>query len=108
MNVSAKATLVISYIGYTTQEIPASKATGGSLTVTLSEDTEMMDEVVVVGYGTMRKSDVTGSIASTRGSDILKTQSFSALDGLKGKASGVNIFPTQVSRVQVSVYLSVV
>ena len=56
------------------------------------EDTEMMDEVVVVGYGTMRKSDVTGSIASTRGSDILKTQSFSALDGLKGKASGVNIF----------------
>ena len=92
LNVSAKATLVISYIGYTTQEIPASKATGGSLTVTLSEDTEMMDEVVVVGYGTMRKSDVTGSIASTRGSDILKTQSFSALDGLKGKASGVNIF----------------
>ena len=92
MNVSNKATLVISYIGYTTQEIAASKATGGTLTVTLVEDTEMMDEVVVVGYGTMRKSDVTGSIASTRGSDILKTQSFSALDGLKGKASGVNIF----------------
>lgn len=92
LNVSNKATLVISYIGYTTQEIAASKATGGTLTVTLVEDTEMMDEVVVVGYGTMRKSDVTGSIASTRGSDILKTQSFSALDGLKGKASGVNIF----------------
>ena len=92
MNVSNKATLVISYIGYTTQEIAASKAIRGNTYCDLVEDTEMMDEVVVVGYGTMRKSDVTGSIASTRGSDILKTQSFSALDGLKGKASGVNIF----------------
>ena len=56
LNVSNKATLVISYIGYTTQEIAASKATGGTLTVTLVEDTEMMDEVVVVGYGTMAPS----------------------------------------------------
>ena len=88
--VPADAVLVISYIGYLSQEIPVGNQT--NIKVTLVEDTQALDEVVVVGYGTMRKSDVTGSIASTKGTDILKGQSFSALDGLKGKASGVNIF----------------
>ena len=88
--VPADAVLVISYIGYLSQEIPVVNQT--NIKVTLVEDTQALDEVVVVGYGTMRKSDVTGSIASTKGADILKGQSFSALDGLKGKASGVNIF----------------
>ena len=88
--VPADAVLVISYIGYLSQEIPVGNQT--NIKVTLVEDTQALDEVVVVGYGTMRKSDVTGSIASTKGADILKGQSFSALDGLKGKASGVNIF----------------
>ena len=51
-----------------------------------------MDEVVVVGYGTMKKSDVTGSISTAKGDDLVKNQSFSALDNLRGKVSGVNIF----------------
>ena len=88
--VPAGAVLQISYIGYLTKEVTVGNQS--SINVELAEDTQALDEVVVVGYGTMRKSDVTGSIASTRGADILKAQSFSALDGLKGKASGVNIF----------------
>lgn len=48
--------------------------------------------MVVVGYGTMRKSDVTGSIATAKGDELTKQQNFSALDNLRGKVSGVNIF----------------
>ncbi|MFA5229358.1 MAG: SusC/RagA family TonB-linked outer membrane protein, partial [Candidatus Paceibacterota bacterium] len=62
------------------------------LEIVLQEDTQSLDELVVVGYGVQRKSDVTGSISISRGEDILKQQSFNALDGLKGKAAGVNIF----------------
>lgn len=85
-----EAVLEISYIGYQTQQLKS--IAGKLLSVVLKEDTEILDEVVVVGYGTMKKSDVTGSVSAAKGSDIMKAQSFSALDGLKGKASGVNIF----------------
>jgi TonB-linked SusC/RagA family outer membrane protein len=84
------AVLVVSYIGYLSREI--SVGNQPVINVTLEEDSKALEEVVVVGYGTMRKSDVTGSISSAKAEDILKQQSFSALDGLKGKASGVNIF----------------
>ncbi|MDD4515065.1 TonB-dependent receptor [Massilibacteroides sp.] len=90
LQVPDNAILHVSYIGFLSKEIPVGNQT--TFAINLVEDTQLLDEVVVVGYGTMRKSDVTGSIASVKSSDILKTQSFSALDGLKGKASGVNIF----------------
>lgn len=84
------AVLIFSFMGFLPQEI---QLKGQSiLNVTLAEDVKALDEVVVVGYGTMRKSDVTGSISTAKGSDIVKSQSFNALEGLKGKASGVNIF----------------
>ena len=89
-NVPRNATLIISFVGYITQEVPVGNQ--ATVKVNLKEDTQTLDEVVVVGYGTMRKSDVTGSISVTKGDDMLKTQSFSALDNLRGKASGVNIF----------------
>ncbi|MDR2950632.1 MAG: TonB-dependent receptor [Prevotella sp.] len=87
---NASSTLVFSFIGFHKQEITV----GGraDINVVLVEDAKALDEVVVVGYGTMRKSDVTGSIATAKGSDIIKGQTFNALDGLKGKAAGVNIF----------------
>lgn len=80
----------VSFMGYVTQSIPY----GGEaiITVELVADAQQMDEVVVVGYGTMRKSDVTGSIATAKGEEISKAQSYSALDNLRGKVSGVNIF----------------
>lgn len=89
-DVPAGATLQVSYIGYLSKEIPV--ANQSALKVTLLEDSQALDEVVVVGYGTMRKSDVTGSIAVAKGEELTKNQSFSALENLRGKVSGVNIF----------------
>lgn len=88
--VPADGVLQISYIGYLTKEIPVGNQS--TINVTLLEDSQALDEVVVVGYGTMRKSDVTGSIAVAKGDEMLKAQNFSALDNLRGKAAGVNIF----------------
>jgi TonB-linked SusC/RagA family outer membrane protein len=88
--VPPNAVLQVSYIGYLTTEIPVNNQS--AVNVILTEDSQALEEIVVVGYGTQRKSDVTGSIAVATAEDILKTSSFNALAGLKGKASGVNIF----------------
>lgn len=90
LEVPENAVLQISYIGYLTEEIPVENKS--SINVTLKEDSQALDELVVVGYGTMRKSDVTGSIATAKGDELTKQQNFSALDNLRGKVSGVNIF----------------
>ena len=87
---SSNAVLVFSYVGFQTQEIKVGNTK--NLTVKLQEDNMALDEVVVVGYGTMRKSDVTGSIGVAKGEDLTKNQNFSALENLRGKVSGVNIF----------------
>lgn len=92
ISVPSDVTLVFSYIGYVSKEFKVSELKSNILNVELQADNKMLDEVVVVGYGTMRKSDLTGSVASAKGKDIIKSQSFSALDGLKGKVAGVNIF----------------
>lgn len=89
-DVPANAVLQVSYIGYLTREMPVGSQT--TLNVVLVEDSQALDEVVVVGYGTMRKSDVTGSIGVAKGEELTKNQNFSALDNLRGKVSGVNIF----------------
>jgi len=90
INAQSNATLVVSCIGYVSQEVAVNGRT--DITVTLAEDTEALDEVVVVGYGTLKKRDVTGSISQAKGEDIIKEQAFSPLDGLRGKAAGVNIY----------------
>lgn len=87
---NSNSTLVFSFIGFHTQEVAVNGRP--EINIVLVEDAKALDEVVVVGYGTMRKSDVTGSISTAKGSDIIKSQSFNALEGLKGKAAGVNIF----------------
>ncbi len=98
------STLVFSFVGFNPQEFPVKGET--EINVTMAEDVTALDEVVVVGYGVQRKSDVTGSISVTKADDIIKQQSFGALEGLKGKASGVNIFsnsgqPGGASRVMI-------
>ena len=90
LEVPSNGVLQVSYIGYNTLTVDI--AGRSSLNIRLEEDAQALDEVVVVGYGTMKKSDVTGSIAVTKADEMLKAQSFSALEGLKGKASGVNVF----------------
>lgn len=83
------ATLVISYVGMKTEEV----ALGGrtSIEVKLSENTESLDEVVVVGYGTQRKSDITGSVASLSKDQMAQTIVTNADQMLQGKVAGVQV-----------------
>lgn len=89
LNVPAKSTLIISYVGYASQEIPVNGRT--NIKVTLKEDTEMLDEVVVVGYGTMKKSDMTGAISSVDVDELVKRTTTNPAEALQGKIAGVNI-----------------
>ena len=89
-NVPSKSNLVISYIGYKSQEIAVNGKT--DFKVVLAEDTEVLDEVVVVGYGVQRKSDLTGSVASVKTSDALKaTPTGNISDALQGRMAGVSV-----------------
>lgn len=90
-NVPENATLEISYIGYKTQAL---KATDKNLAnITLHEDTEVLDEVVVVGYTPMRKSDFTGSLASVKANE-LSLSAATAGQALVGKVAGVQVMQT--------------
>ena len=82
LQVPANATIVISFIGYKTQEIPVNGQK--SLTVQLVEDSEMLEEVVVVGYGTMRKKDLTGSVVQINPDKIADQNPGSVQDLLRG------------------------
>lgn len=84
-----KAELHISYIGYLDQRIKADNQ--AMLRIILKEDTHTLDEVVVVGYGTMKKSDITGSVASVRLDDLKQGASTSVDQMLLGKSAGVNV-----------------
>ena len=88
----ADPTLVFSFIGFATQEITVPKGGGRTqFDVRLAEDSQLMDEVVVVGYGTMKKSDVTGSVASVS-ADKLKTSVITNADQmLQGHVAGVQV-----------------
>ncbi|MCE5174069.1 MAG: TonB-dependent receptor [Bacteroidales bacterium] len=86
---SEKSLLVVSYIGYQSTEIGTNKK--GMINITLKENSKLLDDVVVVGYGTMRKSDVTGAIVSVKGDDISKNSSSNVVQAMAGKLSGVQI-----------------
>lgn len=89
-NVDKSATIQISYIGYKTQEFTLDGKT--HFPIVLAEDTETLEEVVVVGYGVQRKSDLTGAVASVKGSDALKTTPVSDITtALQGRLAGVSI-----------------
>ena len=89
LTVSEKATLVISFVGYKAQEIPVF---GKSLlNVTLSDDAEMLSEVVVVGYGVQKKSSLTGAVASVSSKEIVKQVSSNVASTLQGRTPGVDI-----------------
>lgn len=86
------ATLVISYIGYQTQEVKAQS--GKVLSIKLLPDNAMLEEVVVVGYGSMKKNDLTGSVASVASKDIEGFKSSSVMEALGGQVAGVQITQT--------------
>lgn len=89
MNVSEEAILVVSFVGYEAKEIPVN---GRSvLDINLAPDLKALDEIVVVGYGTVKKSDLTGAVSSVKGTELTAYPAIDALQALQGRAAGVNI-----------------
>lgn len=89
LEVEPGATLVFSYIGYTAKEVVVGNQS--VINVQLSEDTELLDEVVVVGYGVQKKKLVTGATVQVKGDDIARLNTTSALGALQSQTPGVNI-----------------
>ena len=91
LKVKQGAVIVYSYIGYVTQEL---KAVSERMNVTMKEDTRTLDEVVVVGYGVQKKSDLTGAISSVKAEDIQNRSITRVEEALQGKTAGVQLIST--------------
>lgn len=89
LNVAPNAVLEISYVGYEPKEVTI--AGRSSLDITLQEDTQTLDELVVIGYGTLRKSDLTGAISSVNVEELGKRTTTNPAEALQGKVAGVNV-----------------
>ena len=90
LNVTKGATLVISYIGYVTQEVSST----GNLNIILKEDSHTMNEVVVIGYGSQRRENVTGSVANIGGEKLNQVAATNAAQALQGRVAGVQMTQT--------------
>jgi TonB-linked SusC/RagA family outer membrane protein len=86
---NANATLVLSYIGFEPQEV--NLAGRNSISIKLKSDSETLKEVVVVGYGKVKKSDLTGSVGTIKGSDIAEKNTTNVIQGMQGAVAGVQI-----------------
>jgi len=82
--------LVFSFVGFTRKEVPVTGATS-NLTVTLAEDTQALNEVVVIGYGTARKSDLTGAVASVTSAQLTQVATSDPVQALQGRVAGVEV-----------------
>ena len=104
LEISENGVLSISYIGYKTETYPVAQIKQPQLTVTLQEDTEVMDEVVVVGYGTQRKGDVTSAISGVKSDNFVQGVATDAGRLIQGKVAGLTITtpsgdPTEKSQI---------
>ena len=88
----ANAVLEFSFIGYAKQQIPVGSQS--TINVTLAEEYIGLNELVVVGYGTVKKKDLTGSVASIKSNEITKTATNNALQSMQGKIAGLDIIKT--------------
>ena len=95
LSVPANSTLVISYVGMKTQEIALKGQT--KINVVLDDDSQALDEVVVIGYGTVQKKDLTGSVASVSAKQLSAVPVSNASEALQGKMAGVQITQTEGS-----------
>jgi TonB-linked SusC/RagA family outer membrane protein len=95
VNADIGDTLVVTYIGFAQQEVRVNSATG--LSIALRPETALLDEVVVVGYGTVKRSDLTGSVSSLTGDKLKKIPISSAAQALTGRIPGVNVLTTDGS-----------
>ena len=89
LDVPSNAVLSISYIGYLTQEIPVKDKT--IINVTMKEDTKSLEEVVVIGYGSVKKSNLTGAITQVKAEDLPQAGNMSLGQMLTGKAAGMQV-----------------
>ena len=89
LNVPRGATLVFSYVGFRTQELPAQP----TMTVVLEEDTKMLEEAVVIGYATVKKNDLTGSVIAIRPDEMNHGLQTNPQDMIQGKIAGVSVIP---------------
>ena len=89
LEVPTGAILVVSYVGYKTQEIKVGEQQ--KLAITVEADNKLLDEVVVVGYGVVKKSDLTGSVGSVKSETISAKGATSVVESLQGQVAGVNI-----------------
>ncbi|WP_300727003.1 TonB-dependent receptor [uncultured Bacteroides sp.] len=94
-NVKTGSTLVVSYVGYATQELKVGNQT--TYNITLEEDNKVLDEVVVIGYGTARKKDLTGAVSTVKGEQLAKVPVTNVAEALTGKLAGVQITTTDGS-----------
>ena len=90
LSVPSGATLSVESMGYVTQTFPVGDQT--TFAIVLKEDAQMIEETVVVGYGVQRKSDLTGSVASVRETELANRSTSDAAAALQGKAAGVQVF----------------
>lgn len=96
--------LVMSYVGYESAEFPVGLRT--VIDAIMNEDVLQMQEIVVVGYGTIKKSDITGAVSSVRPEDLSQTGTIDVAEGLQGRIAGVNVVPNSgdpVSGVTVTI-----
>lgn len=91
ISASEGAEVQFSYIGFVSQTVVVGR--GGTINITLSEDRELLDEVVVIGYGSIKKKDATGAVAVVKSSELNRVSSVSPTDQLMGKVSGLFIVP---------------
>lgn len=101
ITVADNATLVVSSVGYETQEVPVGGQT--TITVTLKASTAALEQVVVVGYGTQRKRDLTGAVASVKGDELAKQPVQTPTQALQGKTAGVQIISSGAPNSQPTV-----
>ncbi len=86
---SPNATLVVSYLGFTTVEVPINGQR--TIQVTLNEDASGLDEVIVIGYGTVKKRDLTGAVSSVKSDDIKLAPVISPIEAIQGRVAGLDI-----------------
>ena len=89
LEAASNATLVVTYVGYETQRVNV--AGKRNIVITLKEDAQTLNDVVVIGYGVQRKSDLTGAVASVKADDLKDLSTADAAAALQGKVSGVNV-----------------
>lgn len=91
-NVPQNAVLTVSYVGFETMNV--NTGTRNSLDISMQSQDRVLDDVVVIGYGTMKKRDLTGAIASVKSEDIARTPSSNVMESIQGKVAGFDIIRT--------------